>query len=115
MADRVSWSTLLLRTTRELRRVEAKLVKVEHVIGEVVFKAQSLRSSHFRELQEIDRVRQEVAGISAFLGTLALRVPADWTADAQSASRTVELEALAAALGRGEPHEAETGAYEAFD
>lgn len=115
MADPVLWSTLLLRTTRELRRIEAKLVKLEHVIGEVVRNAQSPRSSHFRELQEFDRVRQEIAGISAFLGALAHRVPADWTADAQSASRTVELEALAAALGRGEPYEVEAGAYEAFD
>jgi len=101
---------------RELQNVEAKLESLERAVSEIVFDARSQQSLRFHELQEIDRVRQEVAGIAKFLGSVALDAPAEWTVDARAASRAVRLEALAVALRRGETVASQhVGEYEPID
>ncbi len=72
-----SIATVLARVTGELRRVEARLSTVEHAIGDVVSDAQSSLSQRFHDLQELDRARQEVAGLAEFLDNLAADVPSE--------------------------------------
>ena len=107
-------STLLGRMTRQLRRVEARLVKLEEAIGDIVLEAPSHGSLRFHELQEIDRVRQEIFEIAAFVDNVALAASPDWLVDARLASRTLGLAALAAALSRDEEGESESSDYEHF-
>jgi hypothetical protein len=114
MIDPVSLSTLLSRTTRELRRVEAKLTNLERAIGDIALQAQSPRSPRFHALQEIDRARQEVSGIAQFLDNLVLAASPEWLVETKLACHSLGLEALAAALGRDEASEAALGDYERF-
>jgi hypothetical protein len=112
---RVSIATALARVTGELRRIEARLSKVEIAVGDVVLDAQSSLSQRFHDLQDLDHARQEVAGLAEFLGNLAGDVPSEWQVDACAASLSIALEALAFALGRGQPIEAALGEFEAFE
>ncbi len=114
MTNSVSLSTLLSRMTRELRRVEGRLTNLECAIGDILLEVRSPRLPSFHELQEIDRARQEVAGITEFLDILGLAVSPEWLVDATLASRSLALEALAAALARDEASAAELGEYEHF-
>jgi len=52
-----SIATVLARVTGELRRIETRLPKLEHAIGDVVLDAQSSLSRRFHDLQELDRAR----------------------------------------------------------
>ncbi len=115
MPDSVSLSTLLARMTRELRRVETRLINLENAIGDIVLNSQSLRSPRFEELQEIDRARQEVSGIAEFLDSLALAALPEWLVDTRFASRSLGLAALAAALAHDEEAKAEPHDYEHFN
>jgi len=110
-----SLATVLARVTGELRRVEARLSNVEHAIGDVVLHAQSSRSQRFHDLRELDRARQEVAGLAEFLDNLAADVPSEWLVDAFGASLSIALEALSFALGHGEIVETALGEFEAFE
>ena len=110
-----SIATVLARVTGELRRVEARLSTVERAIGDVVLDARSSLSQRFHDLQELDRARQEVAGLAEFLDNLGADVPSEWLVDACSASLSITLEALSFALGRGEIVEAAVGEFEAFE
>jgi hypothetical protein len=107
--------TVLARVTGELRRIEARLSNVEHAIGDVVLDGQSSHSRRFHDLQELDRARQEVAGLAEFLDNLAAGVPAEWLVDAGGASHSIALEALSSALGHGDTVEAALGEFEAFE
>ena len=109
-----SIATVLARVTGELRRVEARLSTVEHAIGDVVLDAQSSLSQRFHDLQELDRARQEVAGLAEFLDNLAADVPSEWLVDACGASLSITLEALSFALGHGDTIEAGLGEFEGF-
>jgi len=110
-----SIATVLARVTGELRRVEARLSTVEHAIGDVFLDAQSSLSQRFHDLQELDRARQEVAGLAEFLDNLAADVPSEWLVDACGASLSIALEALSFALGHGDTVAAALGEFEAFE
>jgi hypothetical protein len=112
---RVTIATALARVTGELRRIEARLSTVEHAIGDAVLGAQSSLSRRFHDFQDLDRARQEVAGLAEFLDNLAGDVPSEWQVDACAASLSIALEALAFALGRGHTVEAAFGEFEAFE
>jgi hypothetical protein len=114
MTDPVPLPTLLARMTRELRRVEKRLINLEHAIGDMVLEAPSPRSLRFHELQEIDRVRQEISEIAAFLDGIGLSALPEWLVDAQRASETLRLATLASALTCDEESEAGSGEYEHF-
>lgn len=114
MSDAASVSTLLARMTRELRRVERRLTTLEHAIGDIVLEAPSTRSIRFHELQEIDRARQEVADIAAFLDHVGLAAAPEWKVDPRLASRSLGLATLAAALTCDEQGEPGSGDYEHF-
>jgi hypothetical protein len=115
MTGSLSLSTMLGRVTAELRRIEGRLSNLEQAIGEIVLEARSPRSPRFHDLQDIDLARQEVAGIAEFLDNLVLGVRAEWQVDSHSASRSLGLEGLAAALGRGDARDAGLSEYEAFE
>ncbi|MGO4870947.1 MAG: hypothetical protein ACLPGW_10110 [Roseiarcus sp.] len=114
-------ATTLCRVTGELRKVAARLEKVQHAVGRLVFDSASPRSAHFHDLQDIDRATQEIIGIAAFLEKLASDVPAHWLADSKGASLSIALHELASNLGRHEESEAEPKEpvviheYEIFD
>ena len=110
-----SIATVLARVTGELRRIEARLSTVEHAIGDVVLGAQSSLSQCFHDLQELDRARQEVAGVAEFLDNLAADVPSEWLVDAGGASLSIALEALSFALGHGDTVETALGEFEVFE
>jgi hypothetical protein len=106
-----SIATVLARVTGELRRIEARSSNVEHAIGDVVLDAQSWLSQRFHDLQELDRARQEVAGLAEFLDNLAADVPSEWLVDGLS----IAFEALSFALGHGDTVEMALGEFEAFE
>jgi len=114
-------ATTLGRVTNELRKVAARLEKVQHAVGRLVFDSASPRSAHFRDLQDIDRATQEITGIAAFLERLASDVPSHWMADSKGASLAIALHELASSLGRHEACETEAKEpvviheYEIFD
>ena len=110
-----SIATVLARVTGELRRIEARLSNVEHAIGEVILNAQSPLSQSFHDLQELDRARQELAGLAEFLDNLAADAPSEWLVDAGGASLSIALEALSFALGHGHTLESALGEFEAFE
>ncbi len=115
MSEKVALCTLLLRMTRELRRVESRLTNLEDVISDIVLDASSPRSPRFHELQEVDRARQEVSGIADFLEHLADAASPECAVDARLASRSLGLAGLAAALVHDEAVEVEIGEFEHFD
>ena len=110
MPDAVSLATLLARTTHELRKAETRLANLEHALGEIVCDPRAAASPRFHDLQDIDRVRQELAGLAGFLGALSESVPPEW-----DSRRTLGLDALAAALAHVETVGAGTGECELFD
>jgi hypothetical protein len=114
MTASVPLATILARVTAELRRVEARLSKLEHAIGDIILEA-PLRSARFHELQEIDHARQEVGGIAEFLDNMALETSPEWMLDSLAVSRSLKLDMLAGALGEGDAKPAQFNEYEAFD
>jgi len=97
----------LRRVTDELRKVTHRLEKVDDAVGRLVFEAASPRSGHFRDLQDLDRARQEVAGIAHFLERLSRDMPAEWVADSNTASLLIDLQELATSLARREAGESD--------
>jgi hypothetical protein len=100
-------ATTLLRVTEELRKVAGRLEKVDVAVAQLVFEAASPHSTHFHDLQNIDRATQEIAGIAAFLAKLASDVPSEWLADSKTASLLIDLQELASRLGHHETLEAD--------
>jgi hypothetical protein len=113
-------ATILSRVTEELRKVAGRLDAVQGAVSLLVLDSVSPRSSHFRDLQDLDRATQEIAAIAAFLEKLGSDLPSDWLADPKGASLSVDLHELAAILGHHEPGEAPAREvveheYEIFD
>ena len=86
--------------TDELRKVTRRLERVDNAVGRLVFDAASPRAAHFHELQDLDRAKQEVAGIAGFLERLARDMPAEWVADFNTATLLIDLHELAASSAR---------------
>ena len=89
----------LRRVTNELRKVTRRLETVDDAVGRLVFESAS-RSAQFRDLQDLDRAKQEVAGIAGFLERLAHDMPSEWVADSNTASLMIDLHELANSLAR---------------
>jgi hypothetical protein len=101
--------------TDELRKVTQRLERVDDAVGRLVFEAASPRSGHFKDLQDLDRARQEVAGIAHFLERLASDMPAEWVADSKNASLLIDLQELATSLARRDAGDADPGRTGASD
>jgi len=97
----------LRRVTDELRKVTRRLERVDDAVGRLVFDSASPRGPHFHDLQDLDRAKQEVAGIAGFLERLARDMPADWVADSRNASLLIDLHELASSLARREANESD--------
>jgi hypothetical protein len=91
----------LRRVTNELRKVTRRLETVDDAVGRLVFESAS-RSAQFRDLQDLDRAKQEVAGIAGFLERLAHDMPSEWVADSNTASLMIDLHELATSLAKNE-------------
>ena len=105
----------LRRVTDELRKVTRRLERVENAVGRLVFEAASPKGTHFHDLQDLDRAKQEVAGIAGFLERLAHDMPAEWVADSKTASLLIDLQELAASLAHREAHDPDVDPGEASD
>jgi len=105
----------LRRVTEELRKVTRRLERVDNAVGRLVFDAASPRGAHFHDLQDLDRAKQEVAGIAGFLERLARDMPAEWVADSNTASLLIDLQELASSLAKPEASESDSGPDEASD
>jgi hypothetical protein len=105
----------LRRVTDELRKVTRRLERVDNAVGRLVFDAASTRGAHFHDLQDLDRAKQEVAGIADFLERLARDMPAEWVADSNNASLLIDLHELAASLARREANHSDSGPDEGND
>ena len=99
----------LRRVTDELRKVARRLDRVDNAVGRLVFDAASPRGSQFHDLQDLDRAKQEVAGIAGFLERLAHDMPAEWVADTNTASLLIDLHELAASLAKPEVTDSDAG------
>ena len=97
----------LRRVTDELRKVTRRLERVDDAVGRLVFETASPRTPQFRDLQDLDRARQEVAGIAHFLERLSRDMPSEWVADSNNASLLIDLQELATSLARSDPTDAD--------
>jgi hypothetical protein len=109
-------SETLGRVTDELRKVMQRLEKVDDAVGRMVFESATANGgAHFRDLQDLDRAKQEVAGIAGFLERLAHDMPAEWMADSRTASLTIDVHDLAINLAQREAKDSERGRGEGDD
>ena len=97
----------LRRVTDELRKVTRRLERVDNAVGRLVFDSASPRGPHFHDLQDLDRAKQEVAGIAGFLERLARDMPAEWVADSNTATLLIDLHDLAASLAMRDADESD--------
>ncbi len=105
----------LRRVTDELRKVTRRLERVDNAVGRLVFDAASPNGAHFHDLQDLDRAKQEVAGIAGFLERLARDMPAEWVADSKTASLLIDLQELASSLAHRDAHDPDGDPGEASD
>ena len=105
----------LRRVTDELRKVTRRLEKVDNAVGRLVFDAASVKWTHFHDLQDLDRAKQEVAGIAGFLERLARDMPVEWVADTNTASLLIDLHELAASLASRNADDSNAGRDESSD
>jgi hypothetical protein len=101
--------------TDELRKVTRRLEKVDNAVGRLVFDAASVKGTHFHDLQDLDRAKQEVAGIAGFLERLARDMPAEWVADSNTASLLIDLHELASSLAHSDAHDSDAESGGASD
>ena len=100
----------LRRVTDELRKVTRRLEKVDDAVGRLVFESASNKGAQFRDLQDLDRAKQEVAGIAGFLERLAHDMPAEWVADSNTATLMIDLHELATSLAHRDASEGDGSA-----
>ena len=105
----------LRRVTDELRKVTRRLEKVDNAVGRLVFDSATPRGPHFHDLQDLDRAKQEVAGIAGFLERLARDMPAEWVADSNTATLLIDLHDLASSLAMRDADESDAEPGEASD
>jgi hypothetical protein len=103
----------LRRVTEELRKVTRRLERVDNAVGRLVFDAASVKGTHFHDLQDLDRAKQEVAGIAGFLERLARDMPAEWVADSNTATLLIDMQELASSLAKREANDSDSGPGEA--
>ena len=90
-------SAILARVCRELGKVETRLRDLDIAVGHLAAES-SIAHSMFQQLQELDRVVQEVTGVRQFLDELGQRAPGEWAIDIKGANSAIGLEGLAAML-----------------
>ena len=100
----------LRRVTDELRKVTRRLEKVDDAVGRLVFESAANKGAQFRDLQDLDRARQEVSGIAGLLERLAHDMPSEWVADSTTATLLIDLHELAASLAQRDASEGEGSA-----
>ena len=105
----------LRRVTDELRKVTHRLERVDNAVGRLVFDSASPRGPHFHDLQDLDRAKQEVAGIAGFLERLARDMPVEWVADSNTATLMIDLHELAASLARRDARDPDAEPDDASD
>ncbi len=91
-------SLMLLRAARELHDLAAMTDRLQDVVGDVVLLDTEAPNARMYELQDLDRLRQSISCLAAFLESLAMDSGPEWIVDASKAIRQVTLLELAARL-----------------
>jgi len=94
-------ASTLSRASRELRDVARLIGALEDVVGDTIERASGAADVDVRELQQLDHIRQKIAGAAEFLSALTDNMPRDWMIDARGAASVITLAELAARLGNG--------------
>lgn len=91
-------SLMLMRAARELHDLAAMTDRLQNVVGDVVILDPDAPNAKVYELQDLDRLRQSISCLAAFIESVALDAGPDWIVDASRAIRQVTLLELAARL-----------------
>lgn len=91
-------SLMLMRAARELHDLAAMTDRLQNVVGDVVILDPDAPNTKVYELQDLDRLRQSISCLAAFIESVALDAGPDWIVDASKAIRQVTLLELAARL-----------------
>ena len=113
-------ASTLSRASRELRDVARLIGALEDVVGDTIERASGAADVDVRELQQLDHIRQKIAGAAEFLSALTDNMPRDWMIDARGAASVITPAELAARLGNGEDEDswsvpAPSELFEIFD
>jgi len=93
---------VLIRASIELQNMVLLSDHIQAVVSGLIEENGAEPSDALYQLQSLDRLRQTIAGIAEFIGSLATDVPPYWSVDAKHAARSVSLSDLRARL-TGEP------------
>jgi hypothetical protein len=94
---------LLQRIAEELRDLTPVVDSLQLLVGRLVAASAIRDGDAMRELQNFDRLAQNLSGVANFAAALGCAASEDWLVNPQSASRAVHLSDLAARLAcRGE-------------
>lgn len=91
-------SLMLMRAARELHDLAAMTDRLQNVVGDVVILDTEASNARVYELQDLDRLRQSISCLAAFIESVAIDSGPDWIVDASKAIRQVTLLELAARL-----------------
>ena len=101
---------VLARVAHELNHVCARIGHFETLAGPLILGAARRDAGLMRHIQDLDHIRQKVAGLADFLAALAPLAPGDCLVDASGAARLVTLADLAARLALSDEDSATPGA-----
>ncbi|WP_158814581.1 hypothetical protein [Methylocapsa sp. S129] len=89
---------LLQRIADELRDLTQVVDNLQSLVGRLVAASAIRDGDAMRELQNFDRLGQNLSGVANFAEALGGAAPEDWLVNPHSASRAVHLSDLAARL-----------------
>lgn len=89
---------LLQRIAEELRDLSLVVDDLQSLVGRLVSASAIRDSDAMRELQNFDRLGQNLSGVASFAEALGAAAPGDWLLNPHPASRAVLLSDLAARL-----------------
>ena len=87
-----------------------RIFNFETLVGPLVLGAAQRDAGLMRHIQDLDHIRQKVAGLADFLAALAPLAPGDCLVDASGAARLVTLADLAARLALSDDDASAPGA-----
>jgi len=103
-AETVPLQQVLKRVCEQLRESEVLIDELEELISDLLMSQTGLTSGGLSNLQNIDLIRQQIAGLGDFLDALKVHLPENWVVDIQRPCSSVRLAELAARLAAGNSH-----------
>jgi hypothetical protein len=105
----------LERVARELRRLERDFLELEIHIADAIAAVGSAEFLNVMDLQKMDRMRQEMAGIAEFASAISKSAPHNVLIEAERLAMGVTLSELGRRLGGGEQSESSAAAGSGFE